>query len=176
MAGNSQRRGAIRKSAKKPTAGSGGRVRRGLEGKGPTPRAADRPNHKAYKAKKKAEHESAKRPGRKPRRQVSLIEAESWEAALHDLGRAGDADLPWWIRRANLLTQGIRLPREAGAIIAIGASLRIEVTCECDPCSRMDEILPGLKIALLPDWRGGVLGRVLCDGEIAIGDEVRIEE
>ena len=67
MAGNSQRRGAIRKSAKKPTAGSGGRVRRGLEGKGPTPRAADRPNHKAYKAKKKAEHESAKRPGRKPR-------------------------------------------------------------------------------------------------------------
>lgn len=65
MAGNSQRRGAIRKSAKKPTAGSGGRVRRGLEGKGPTPRAADRPNHKAYKAKKKAEHESSKRPTRR---------------------------------------------------------------------------------------------------------------
>ena len=24
-------------------------------------------------------------------------------------------------------------------------------------------------------WRGGVLGRVLTDGDIAIGDEVRIE-
>ena len=48
MAGNSQRRGAIRKSSKAPTAGSGGRVRRGLEGKGPTPKAKDRPNHKAY--------------------------------------------------------------------------------------------------------------------------------
>ncbi|MBS45084.1 MAG: 23S rRNA (guanosine(2251)-2'-O)-methyltransferase RlmB [Nocardioides sp.] len=51
MAGNSQRKGSIRKSGKKPTAGSGGRVRRGLEGRGPTPRAEDRPNHKAYKSK-----------------------------------------------------------------------------------------------------------------------------
>ena len=49
MPGNSARRGAIRKTAKKPTAGSGGRVKRGLEGKGPTPKAKDRPNHKVYK-------------------------------------------------------------------------------------------------------------------------------
>jgi len=51
MPGNSSRRGAIRKTSKKPTAGSGGRVKRGLEGKGPTPRAEDRPYHKAHKAK-----------------------------------------------------------------------------------------------------------------------------
>ncbi len=50
MAGNSQRKGSIRKSSKSPTAGSGGRVRRGLEGKGPTPKAKDRPYHKAYKS------------------------------------------------------------------------------------------------------------------------------
>jgi MOSC domain-containing protein YiiM len=74
-----------------------------------------------------------------------------------------------------LLIQGLRLPREAGTVIAIGASLRIEVTQECDPCSRMDELRPGLKAALLPDWRGGVLGKVLTDGEIAVGDEIRIE-
>ena len=49
MPGNSARRGAIRKTAKKPAAGSGGRVKRGLEGKGPTPKAKDRPNHKVYK-------------------------------------------------------------------------------------------------------------------------------
>lgn len=118
----------------------------------------------------------AVRPGRKPRRQISLIEAESWEAALADLGRDGENDLPWWKRRANLLTQGIRLPREAGAIIAIGASLRIEVTTECDPCRRMEEIAPGLKAVLMPDWRGGVLGRVIADGDIAVGDEIRIIE
>ena len=50
MAGNSSRKGSVRKSSKAPTAGSGGRVRRGLEGRGPTPKAKDRPNHKAYKA------------------------------------------------------------------------------------------------------------------------------
>jgi MOSC domain-containing protein YiiM len=117
----------------------------------------------------------AVRPGKSARRQVSLIEAESWAAALGELGTGTAATLPWHVRRANLLVEGLRLPREPGVVIAIGATLRIEVTCECDPCRRMDEIAPGLKTALLPDWRGGVLGRVLADGEIAVGDEVRIE-
>ncbi|MGN6721160.1 MAG: 23S rRNA (guanosine(2251)-2'-O)-methyltransferase RlmB [Marmoricola sp.] len=66
MAGNSARRGAIKKTGKgNPTAGSGGRVRRGLEGKGPTPKAEDRPNHKVYKAKKRDERAQAARPKRR---------------------------------------------------------------------------------------------------------------
>ncbi len=117
------------------------------------------------------DYRGAVQPGKLPKRQVALIEAESWAAAIADLG----ADIPWHERRANLLVKGIRLPREAGRIVAIGASLRIETTVECDPCSRMEEIAPGLKAALMPDWRGGVLGRVIEDGEIAVGDEVRIE-
>lgn len=48
MAGNSQRRGAVRKSSKKPTASSGGQ-KRGLRGKGPTPKAEDRVYHAAHK-------------------------------------------------------------------------------------------------------------------------------
>ena len=118
----------------------------------------------------------ALRPGKSDWRQVSLIEAESWDAAIADLGLMEGTVLPWYARRANLLIEGLRLPRKPGKVIAIGNSLRIEVTRECDPCSRMEEILPGLKAALIPDWRGGVLGRVLDDGEIAIGDEVRVEE
>lgn len=51
MAGNSQRKGAVRRRGKGNTAGSGGRIRRGLEGKGPTPKAEDRPYHKAHKQK-----------------------------------------------------------------------------------------------------------------------------
>jgi 23S rRNA (guanosine2251-2'-O)-methyltransferase len=65
MAGNSQRKGAIRKSSKRPTAGSGGRIKRGLEGRGPTPKAADRPNHKAHKLRTKSEREAARRPKRR---------------------------------------------------------------------------------------------------------------
>jgi 23S rRNA (guanosine2251-2'-O)-methyltransferase len=65
MAGNSQRKGSVRRTAKKPTAGSGGRVRRGLEGKGPTPKAKDRPYHQAHKAAKRAEKAAASRPKRR---------------------------------------------------------------------------------------------------------------
>jgi MOSC domain-containing protein YiiM len=118
----------------------------------------------------------AMRPGKFPRRQVSLIEAESWAAAMAELGRSGEDLVPRFQRRANLLVEGLRLPRKSGYVIAIGSEVRIEVTCECDPCSRMEEIAPGLKAVLLPDWRGGFLGRVLAEGAIALGDEVRIIE
>jgi 23S rRNA (guanosine2251-2'-O)-methyltransferase len=64
MAGNSSRRGAIKKTGKgNPTAGSGGRVKRGLEGRGPTPKAKDREGHVAYKSRKRAEKSV---PRRKP--------------------------------------------------------------------------------------------------------------
>ncbi|MEU4395041.1 23S rRNA (guanosine(2251)-2'-O)-methyltransferase RlmB [Kribbella sp. NPDC023855] len=69
MPGSSQRKGAIRKKPRgNPTAGSGGRVRRGLEGKGPTPKAVDRtkhPAHKRAKAKERAEKRGSRRPDRK---------------------------------------------------------------------------------------------------------------
>lgn len=66
MAGNSQRRGAIKKTGKgNPTAGSGGRRRKGLEGKGPTPRAEERPNHKAYKMARAADKRQSARPKRR---------------------------------------------------------------------------------------------------------------
>ena len=44
MAGNSQRKGAMRKTGTKKgqTVGSGGQRRRGLEPKGPTPKATER--------------------------------------------------------------------------------------------------------------------------------------
>ncbi|QZT62377.1 23S rRNA (guanosine(2251)-2'-O)-methyltransferase RlmB [Mycolicibacterium austroafricanum] len=56
MAGNSQRRGAVRKAGTKkgPTVGSGGVRRRGLEGKGATPPANQRPHHPAGKRAAKA--------------------------------------------------------------------------------------------------------------------------
>lgn len=84
MAGNSSRKGAIRKSSKKPAAGSGGRVRRGLEGKGPTPKAVDRPYHKAAKAKARSERDAGKRP---PRRGSKSSDAE-WLAGRNSLVEA----------------------------------------------------------------------------------------
>lgn len=62
MAGNSRRRGAIRKEGTKkgPTVGSGGQRRRGLEGRGPTPPAHMRPNHPAAKRAKAQSRRTAR--------------------------------------------------------------------------------------------------------------------
>ena len=67
MAGNSQRRGAIRKDGTKkgPKVGSGGVRRRGLEGRGATPPAHMRPNHPAAKRAKKAARQQQGRPNKK---------------------------------------------------------------------------------------------------------------
>jgi 23S rRNA (guanosine2251-2'-O)-methyltransferase len=63
MAGNSRRRGAVRKSGTKkgPTVGSGGQRRRGLEGRGPTPPAHMRPHHPAAKRAQSQSRRPAKR-------------------------------------------------------------------------------------------------------------------
>ncbi len=54
MAGNSERKGAVRGSKKGPAGGTGGNNKRRLAGKGPTPKAEDRPYHAAAKRKKAA--------------------------------------------------------------------------------------------------------------------------
>ncbi|MGV1003902.1 MAG: 23S rRNA (guanosine(2251)-2'-O)-methyltransferase RlmB [Candidatus Nanopelagicales bacterium] len=71
MAGNSQRPGAKRKPGTKKGAvvGSGGQRKQGLEGRGPTPKAADRPGHQAHRranASERARGASPKRGGGKP--------------------------------------------------------------------------------------------------------------
>lgn len=92
MTGNSQRKGATRKTNKKPTAGSGGRVRRGLQGKGPTPRAEDRPYHKAYAAKqaKKAQERTS---GPQRKKQAKSGDAE-WIAGRNSVVEALRAGVP----------------------------------------------------------------------------------
>lgn len=61
MAGNSQRRGAVRGNKKGATTGSGGQRRQGLTGKGPTPRAADRPGHPAARRSRRPKRETGSR-------------------------------------------------------------------------------------------------------------------
>ena len=111
------------------------------------------------------------RPNSKNRRQVTVMEAGDWAAASLEAG----ADLAWWNRRVNLLTEGVDLPQTEGARIRIGAEVVLEVTVECEPCERMDALHMGLQQALRPDWRGGACTRVVSGGHIAIGDEIRIE-
>ncbi|GAB3249165.1 23S rRNA (guanosine(2251)-2'-O)-methyltransferase RlmB [Nocardioides dilutus] len=89
MPGNSQRKGSVRKSSKgNPTAGSGGRVRRGLEGRGPTPKAKDRPYHQAHKKAQQKSKKSAQSSTTKPRRRTG-----------------GDAE---WVAGRNAVVEALR--------------------------------------------------------------------
>jgi MOSC domain-containing protein YiiM len=110
------------------------------------------------------------KPGRN-KRQVTVLAAEAWRDALHDLR----VQISWERRRANLLIEGLSLAETTGARIVFDSGLVLEVTGECDPCTRMEEIAPGLKAALLPHWRGGVTTKVIEGGPIRVGDNVRIE-
>ncbi len=64
MAGNSSRKGAVRTSKKGATTGSGGNNKNRLSGKGPTPKAEDRPYHAAAKRKKAAAKDTRPRAPR----------------------------------------------------------------------------------------------------------------
>lgn len=117
------------------------------------------------------DHRGRVRPGKIAKRQVTILAREDWDTACAELGM----QVLWTARRANLFIEGLKLPRRAGDIVAIG-DVRLEIMLETDPCQRMDEAAPGLQDALRPDWRGGVCCRVLEGGAITLGDTIRIEE
>ncbi len=107
--------------------------------------------------------------GKPGKRQVTVISAEAWAAACEELGQ----EIPWTSRRANLLVEEIELPQRTGDIIEI-VGVRLLVTMEVDPCSRMDEQFQGLRSALTPEWRGGVACTVLRGGPVRLGDSVSV--
>ncbi|GAA2112589.1 23S rRNA (guanosine(2251)-2'-O)-methyltransferase RlmB [Microlunatus panaciterrae] len=94
MPGNSQRKGAVRRKGKGNTAGSGGRVRRGLEGRGPTPKAEDRPYHKAYKAKQSSAGRPVGRSGSQTQRTGRPGAGPEWVAGRNPVLEALQAEIP----------------------------------------------------------------------------------
>lgn len=108
--------------------------------------------------------------GKPGKRQVTLLSAKQWSEACATL----NTTLPWTIRRANLLVDGLQFnPSLMGQQIKIGQVILL-VTGETDPCAKMDAQFRGLSQALTPDWRGGVCCKVLADGRIKIGDKITI--
>lgn len=105
-----------------------------------------------------------------PNRQITILSVEAWRMAAQD---AGEPDLPWTTRRANLLVEGVDLPRAAGGVLRVGEVV-LEVTSQTVPCKRMDDALPGLRKSLHPDWRGGVTCRVREGGLVKLHDPVEV--
>ncbi|WP_254070665.1 MOSC domain-containing protein [Acidisphaera sp. L21] len=99
-------------------------------------------------------------------RQVSLLAEEHLHAIASFLGREVSPDL----LRRNILVRGINLLALKDHQVRIGAAL-LEISGECHPCSRMEEIFgPGGYNAVR--GQGGMTARVIEPGEIRVGDPV----
>ncbi len=94
------------------------------------------------------------------RRQVTVISFEQWQEACREIGYA----LPTFSRRANVCITGHSFgPEDEGKLIRF-PDVTLEITGETKPCHRMDDVSPGLRKALTPNWRGGVTCRVIKGG------------
>ena len=101
-------------------------------------------------------------------RQVTILSESAWQQACAEV----DADLPWTVRRANLLIDGVEFGASyVGKTVRVG-DVELVVTEETAPCSQMDAQHQGLTAALTPEWRGGICCNVVKPGEIRIGDRI----
>jgi len=104
-------------------------------------------------------------------RQVTIMSESAWQKVCREL----DTELPWTVRRANLLVDDIEFDATwIGKILRVG-EVELVVTGETDPCSRMDEQQRGLTTALTPQWRGGISCDVIKPGAIKIGDQIEFD-
>ena len=99
-----------------------------------------------------------KKDGSRSKRQVLLMDEET----LKDFNLAAGEI------RENITVSGINLTQFTdGERLSLGSSVILKITGECEPCSRMDEIRPGLQSLL--DGKRGMLAYVESGGEIKIG-------
>ena len=104
-------------------------------------------------------------------RQITILSESAWQKACDTIG----CDLTWTTRRANLLVNGIDFSAgDVGKTVRIG-EVGLKITQETKPCSLMDQQHRGLKVALIPEWRGGVCCNVLTPGSIQVGDRIEID-
>ena len=97
-------------------------------------------------------------------RQVLLIEKETLDSLGLDPG----------IVKENITTKGIELMKlHSKERLFLGADVVLEITKACSPCSRMEEIRPGLQQQLAS--RRGILARVVEGGMVRHGDLIRVD-
>ena len=115
----------------------------------------------------KAGHGIVGNADQRGRRQVTLIDTQTWDANVERLGAAVEPAA----RRANLLVGGLSLAGSRGRILKVG-DCRLRINGETRPCEQMDDAAPGLRHAMAPPWGGGAFAEVLDDGVIDVGAPV----
>jgi MOSC domain-containing protein YiiM len=96
------------------------------------------------------------------KRNVLFVAAEDLEALDVDPGAVKEN---FTIRGADVMKWPV------GQRLVIGDA-EFEISMVCDPCENMEKIRPGLQAEL--EGRRGMLARVLKNGSVAVGDEIRL--
>ena len=82
--------------------------------------------------------------------------------------------LPIGTLRENITVENLRSQQmTAGTRIAIGAEVILELTGDCAPCSRMDEIKEGLQKQLV--GQRGMLAKVIEGGTVKTGESITLQ-
>lgn len=167
MAGNSSRKGAVRKSGTKKGAvvGSGGQRRKGLQPKGPTPKAEDRTGHPAARRQRADQRRaeaagrggSAKAPGRHG-------EAVAGRNAVHEALLAGIPATALYVLDAieadDRVRASIALANKAGLPIKVATRLELDKaagTSHHQGLALVTEAFAYVELSDLPAARDGEL-------------------
>ena len=101
--------------------------------------------------------------GRRSNRQVLIMDSET--LSHFDL-------LPGQVRE-NVTVAGLDFSSiSAGDKVSLGGDVILEITGDCEPCARMDELRPGLKDEI--DGKRGLLAFVENGGVVSVGAEVGV--
>ena len=113
---------------------------------------------------------SYSKPEEGPDRQLTLIAAEEleWLRATHGITMSAEDS------RRNVLTEGVPLNDHVGKRLFIG-DVEVEGIRLCQPCKQLATIL-GFDFVHLMLHRSGLNCRIVTDGDIRVGDEIRLDE
>ena len=102
-------------------------------------------------------------------------ERSGYQVLVMDRETIDELDLSIGDTRENVTTSDIDIySLEPGSKLAIGDEVVLHISKACPPCSRMDEVRPGLMDQL--DGRRGMLASVERGGIVSLGDTVRVVE
>lgn len=107
------------------------------------------------------------------RHRTTRTERSAYQVLVIDKEVLDSVDLAPGVAKENITTSGVDIETlSPGSRLKLGSEIMLEVSKPCAPCSRLDEVRPGLQHQL--EGRRGVLASVIVGGVVSVGDTVDV--
>ena len=104
----------------------------------------------------------------------SCAEGNMRQVLLMDKETLDDLELEPGQIKENITTTGLDMSQtRPGQVFFIGDQVTMEIVGECEPCSKMNALQPGLLDRI--NHRRGMLALVINGGALKVGDPIRLE-